>query len=137
MVIAGVRLPGMNRDMTITHAPRRSIWCLASSSRRGWRTRLNHRLCRSGVPYRRQMPNHRRSLATTPRYAERAGRDPAEIDTIYRLPLSGNAEQVATDIRRYEQMGVSHLIVGFGTTGDLAETLENMEEFATRVWPLV
>jgi alkanesulfonate monooxygenase SsuD/methylene tetrahydromethanopterin reductase-like flavin-dependent oxidoreductase (luciferase family) len=86
-------------------------------------------------------------------YARRFGRDPSEIETIYRthqfeltdspagsdrLPFVGSAEQIAADIRQYEQMGVSSLALDFQRqTEDLEEMLSRMERFATQVWPLV
>ena len=45
---------------------------------------------------------------------------------------------VLDDIRRYEEMGISQLIVGFGQQSNSRdEMLKSMDEFATRVWPLV
>ena len=93
-------------------------------------------------------------------YARRFGRDPSEIETIYRthqfeltdsaapstgtgqagerLSFVGSAEQIADDIRQYEQMGVSSLVLDFQRqTEDLDEMLERMERFASEVWPLV
>ena len=86
-------------------------------------------------------------------YAHRFGRDPSEIETIYRthqfdlttapaasdrLPFVGNAEQVAGDIREYQQMGVSSLVLDFlRQTEDLDVMLGRMERFAKEVWPLV
>lgn len=72
------------------------------------------------------------------RYARSEGRDPAEIEVIYRLNYDGDPEHMAGDIRRYEQMGISQLVVGFGrSTEHLDEMLGSMEQFATKVWPLV
>ena len=86
-------------------------------------------------------------------YARRFGRDPSEIETIYRthqfelggtaadndrLSFVGNAEQIAGDIRQYQQMGVSSLVLDFQRqTEDLDEMLDRMERFAAEVWPLV
>lgn len=86
-------------------------------------------------------------------YARRFGRDPAEIDTIYRThqfellsqpadgdrrPFVGSAEQIAADIRQYQELGVSALVLDFlRQTEDLNLMLERMEAFATQVWPLV
>ena len=88
-------------------------------------------------------------------YARRFGRDPAEIDVIYgprqfelkkdsggsadgRLPFVGTADQVASDIRRYQEMGVSSLIFDFiGQSEDVDQVNSRMEEFATSVWPKV
>ena len=86
-------------------------------------------------------------------YARRFGRDPAEIDTIYRThqfellnqpadsdrrPFVGSAEQIAADIRQYQELGVSALVLDFlRQTEDLNLMLERMEAFATQVWPQV
>ncbi len=91
-------------------------------------------------------------------YARRFGRDPAEIEVVYRthqfelkrnggslaasggerLPFVGNADQIASDIRQYEQIGVSRLVIDFlRQTEELDEVLRRMEEFATQVWPRV
>ena len=89
-------------------------------------------------------------------YARRAGRDPAEIQVIYRPdeyelridgrgtaasgrerhPFVGTADQIASDIRRYEEMGVSYLVMNLGTVSrTLDEMLRHLEDFATQVWP--
>ena len=86
------------------------------------------------------------------RWAEASGRDPSEIDVCFaagrwgegqaqegadgvRAPFSGSNEQVATDIRRYEELGVTHLHLGLsGPT--LPATLERMERFIGEVVPL-
>ena len=86
-------------------------------------------------------------------YAKRFDRDPSEIETIYRthqfeqtedaqgddrLPFVGNAEQMASDIRAYEAMGVGSLVLDFlRQTEDLDVMLGRMERFAKDVWPLV
>ena len=88
-------------------------------------------------------------------YARRFGRDPAEIEIVYwpsqfelkkdgdgsgsgRLPFVGTADQVASDIRQYQEMGVGTLVVGFAEQSqDLDEVLGQIEEFATKVWPKV
>jgi probable F420-dependent oxidoreductase len=93
-------------------------------------------------------------------YARRFGRDPSEIETIYRthqfdltdgaapstgsgqtgdrLPFVGNAEQMASDIRTYQEMGVGSLVLDFlRQTEDLDVMLGRMERFAKDVWPLV
>ena len=84
----------------------------------------------------------------------RAERDPADVEIIYRthqyrledgpnassdrLAFTGNAEQVAGDIHRYEEMGVRTLTVDFARlSSNIDEMLHHMEEFATRVRPLV
>jgi len=93
-------------------------------------------------------------LARLASYARSFGRDPAEIEIIYRthqfelkknaggsgdrLPFVGNADQIASDIRQYQQMGVGSLILDFiRQTEDLSEVLKRMEEFATQVWTKV
>ena len=86
-------------------------------------------------------------------YARRFGRDPSEIEIIYRthqfeltdspaggdrLPFVGNAEQVAGDIRRYQDMGVGSLVLDFlRQTEDLDVMLGRMERFSKEVWALV
>ena len=93
-------------------------------------------------------------------YARRFGRDPSEIEIIYRthqfeltndaapstgsgpagerLPFVGNAEQIASDIRAYQDMGVGSLVLDFlRQTEDLDVMLGRMERFANEVWPLV
>ncbi len=89
--------------------------------------------------------------------AKRAGRDPKEIEVIYwshdfalsqnggpsssggdRVPFTGNADQIASDIRQYEEMGVSQLVVDFFRSGNSLEVaLGQLEDFATKVWPHV
>ncbi len=86
--------------------------------------------------------------------AQQAGRDPSEIEVIFlsspryllqdvgkvghgdRLPLTGSPEQVASDIRAYEEMGVSQLNIDV-RSDSLDGALEQMESFATQVWPQV
>lgn len=86
-------------------------------------------------------------------YAQRFDRDPSEIETIYRthqfeltedaagsdrLPFVGDADQIAGDIRRYQDMGVTTMIWDFlRQTGDMDQMLGNMEDFSKRVWPKV
>ncbi len=91
-------------------------------------------------------------------YARKAGRDPSEIEIIHwvprydlkgsgeapsgngRPPFTGSADQIASDVRRYAEMGVSRLVVDFfRARGDigLEEGLQSMEDMATRVWPRV
>ncbi len=93
-------------------------------------------------------------------YARRFDRDPSEIETIYRthqfeltdsavpstgsgqagdrLSFVGNAEQIAGDIRQYQEMGVGSLVLDFlRQTEDLDVMLERMDRFANDVWPLV
>ena len=93
------------------------------------------------------------SLARLRGYAEDAGRDPSEIDVAYssnwiddpdgkmrvagdRLAFAGTVEQVAGDIRDFEQAGLRHLVLGFPAP-TLDETLDRMERFIADVVPLV
>jgi probable F420-dependent oxidoreductase len=90
--------------------------------------------------------------------AKEAGRDPAEIDVIYRTadyqlitegrtasasagerrPFVGTADEVAADIRRYETLGVGSLVLDFARLSrNLDEVLGHMEALATQVWPRV
>ena len=86
-------------------------------------------------------------------YAQRFDRDPSEIETIYRthqfeltktaagadrMPFVGNADQIAGDIRRYQDMGVTTMIWDFlRQTGDMDQMLGLMEDFSRQVWPKV
>ena len=86
-------------------------------------------------------------------YAERFGRDPSTIETIYRthqfellkqaagpdrLPFIGDADQIAGDIRQYQDMGVTSMVWDFlRQTDDLDSMLGLMEDFSTQVWPKV
>lgn len=87
------------------------------------------------------------------RYAEDAGRDPSEIGLAYsagwyddreaqtlsdgqRRTFTGSPQQVADDIKRFEELGVHSLMLGLGAPA-LEQTLERMERFATEVRPLV
>ena len=91
------------------------------------------------------------SVSRIRRYAEDAGRDPSEIALAYsstyndreaqltpegdRISFTGTPQQIADDIKRFEDIGVAHLLFGF-TDGTLEETLNGMERFATQVRPL-
>ena len=93
------------------------------------------------------------SLGRLRQYAEGAGRDPSDIEIAYSavwlddlqaraLPggesraFAGTPEQVASDIRTFEQLGVRNLMMGFqGRT--LAETIERMQRFMEEVARLV
>ena len=91
-------------------------------------------------------------------YAQEAGRDPAEIEIIYRThdyqlnkdggtltsstgarpPFVGNADDIAADIRRYEAMGVGYLVLDFvRLSHNVDEVLQHMGALATQVWPRV
>ena len=83
----------------------------------------------------------------------RARRDPSEVEVVYRvsgyrlnspgaagtprLPFQGSPDQIADDVRKYGEMGVSELVVDFRATDDLHDLSAKLEEFATVVWPLV
>jgi probable F420-dependent oxidoreductase len=90
--------------------------------------------------------------ARVKRYAQEAGRDPSALDFAYsanwyndqqaqtlpdgqRRPLTGTLQQIADDIKRYEELGVRHMMVNM--QGDTqAQTLERMQRFADRIMPL-
>jgi probable F420-dependent oxidoreductase len=97
------------------------------------------------------------AAARVKRYAQDAGRDPASIAFAYsanwyndqeaerlpngaRRPLTGTPAQIADDIKRYEEVGVRHMMLSMverrpGVT--VQQSLERMERFATKVMPLV
>lgn len=53
-----------------------------------------------------------------------------------RLMMSGRAEQIAADLRQYQDLGVRNFILGF--PGDSVAALdEAMEQFSKRVMPLI
>ena len=57
---------------------------------------------------------------------------------VYRIGVTEEPDRGAGDIRRYAEMGISQLIVGFGRqANNLDEMLSGMDDFARRVWPLV
>ena len=89
-------------------------------------------------------------------HARRAGRDPSEVEVVYRTHhyevkpegtaasgadrdlFTGTADQVAADIRQYEEMGVGYLVVDFARmSSNLDGMLRNMEDTANRVLPRV
>ena len=90
--------------------------------------------------------------ARVKRHATEAGRDPSALDFAYsanwfndqqaqtlpdgqRRPLTGTPQQIADDIKRYEELGVRHIMVNLqGETQ--AQTLERMQRFADRIMPL-
>jgi uncharacterized membrane-anchored protein len=54
------------------------------------------------------------------------------------LPFVGDADQIAGDIRRYQDMGVTTMIWDFlRQTDDLDQMLGLMEDFSNQVWPRV
>ena len=95
------------------------------------------------------------SIARLHRLAEEAGRDPADIDIAYsagwaeegeeseqqalvsgRPSFSGSPEQVAQDIRAFQEVGVGHMKFDIKRT-TLSESLERLDRFASDVMPLV
>ena len=55
-----------------------------------------------------------------------------------RPPFVGNADQIAGDIRSYQEMGVGSVVLDFlRQTEDLEVMLGRMERFADEVWPKV
>ncbi len=86
------------------------------------------------------------NVATLRRYAQRAGRDPAEIEVAMKSPLydpgapsagsrrrfSGAPEQILQDVHTYAQVGVSHIIFDI-RSADLNQSLERMAWFAQEV----
>ena len=83
------------------------------------------------------------SVALLRRYAERAGRDPAELDVSIKAPLydsgpaagtlrrrfSGSPEQIRQDVQTYADIGVTHII--FDIRGaNLNQALERLDWFA-------
>jgi probable F420-dependent oxidoreductase len=90
--------------------------------------------------------------ARVKRHAKEAGRDPSALDFAYsanwlndqqaqilpdgqRRPFTGTPQQIADDIKRYEELGVRHIMVNLqGETQ--AQTLERMQRFADRIMPL-
>ena len=85
-------------------------------------------------------------MVTLRRFAERAGRDPGEIDVAMKAPLydpalssresrrrfSGDPEQVAHDVQTYADTGVSQIIFDI-RSADLSETTERMAWFAEEI----
>ena len=85
------------------------------------------------------------NLVTLREYAEKAGRDPSEIQVSVKAPLydsgdssgprrrfSGPADQVRQDVQTYADVGVTHLIFDF-RTADPHETEARMARFAEEV----
>jgi probable F420-dependent oxidoreductase len=85
-------------------------------------------------------------------HAQESGRDPATLDFAYsanwyndqqaltlpggqRRPLTGTPQQIADDVKRYEDLGVRHMMVNL--QGDtLEQTRARMQRFAERIMPL-
>jgi len=91
--------------------------------------------------------------ARVKRHAQEAGRDPSSLDFAYsanwyndqeahrlpsgaRRPLTGVPAQIADDIKRYEELGVRHMMVNL-QGGTVQQSVERMERFTTKVMPLV
>ena len=86
------------------------------------------------------------NIVTLRRFAERAGRDPGEIDVAMKAPLydpalssgesrrrfSGDPEQVAHDVQTYADTGVSQIIFDI-RSADMSETTERMAWFAEEI----
>ena len=88
-------------------------------------------------------------------YAKRFGRSLSDIEVTYRTQqyelkgsgafsgngreaFTGTADEIASDVRGYDEMGVKRLIIDFiRITEDLDEVMGGMEQFATQVWPRV
>ena len=84
-----------------------------------------------------------KDMATLRMFAEKAGRDPAEIEVAMKAPIydpdvtstggrrrfSGTADDVRRDIETYSELGVGHLIFDV-RNHDLSKTLKAMEWFA-------
>ena len=85
-------------------------------------------------------------VALLRRYAERAGRDPAQLDVAMKTPLydsgstsggprrrfSGDPQQILQDIQTYSDVGVSHII--FDIRGaELSQALERLDWFAREI----
>mgnify|MGYP003394237746 CR=1 FL=1 len=84
--------------------------------------------------------------------AREAGRDPSSLAFAYssnwytdqealllpdgqRRSLTGTPQQIADDVKRYEDLGVRHMMVNLqGNT--VAHTLERLQHFAERIMPL-
>jgi len=89
---------------------------------------------------------------TVKHHALESGRDPSALSFAYstnwytdqqaltlpngqRRPLTGTPQQIADDIKGYQEVGVRHMMVNL--QGDtLEQTLERMQRFADRIIPL-
>lgn len=86
-------------------------------------------------------------------FAEIEGRSIDNFDIVYRvhnyrlhqnndrqerLPFTGTAEEIATDVRQFEELGTTHMVIDFTSASPtLDDLLVQMEAFATQVLPLV
>jgi probable F420-dependent oxidoreductase len=108
----------------------------------------------SGLHAFRLSPEHvRQSLDEMRRNAEMAGRDPSELTVVMRCDLAargsmtpeeaevwrfaGTAEQVASQIKVYEEQGVSELLLTIAEKWPAAEADETMQWFAEDILPIV
>jgi probable F420-dependent oxidoreductase len=86
-----------------------------------------------------------KNLALLRQYAERAGRDPSEIQVSVKAPLydsensgrprrrfTGSPDEVRQDVQTYADVGVTHLIFDF-RTADPHQTEDRMAQFAEEV----
>lgn len=95
----------------------------------------------------------RDGLSTVRRHAVEAGRSPAAVGLAFnagwyddrtagrdgqgnRRLLTGKPDEVASDIDRLAELGVAHLVLGFGGPS-VDESLAAMERFSTQVRPLI
>ena len=88
-------------------------------------------------------------IARLRRLTARAGRPADAVDVTFstnvafddsptqaRRMMTGRPEQIASDLRQYQDLGVKNFIIGFA--GDEAEAVqENMEKFSRQVMPLI
>ncbi len=85
------------------------------------------------------------NLVTLREYAEKAGRDPSEIQVAVKAPLydsgnsggprrrfTGSADEVRQDVQTYADVGVTHLIFDF-RTADPHQTEDRMTRFTEEV----
>lgn len=99
------------------------------------------------------LARYKSAMATVRYHAEESGRGVDEIDFAYnagwqddrgeqqapdgkRLVFTGTPEQVASDIREFGNLGVRHLVFGFGAP-TASDSMKRMERFAKLVMPLV
>ncbi len=85
------------------------------------------------------------NLVTLREYAEKAGRDPSDIQVSVKAPLydsgsssdvrrrfAGSADEVRQDVQTYAEVGVTHLIFDF-RTADPQQTEDRMARFAEEI----
>lgn len=89
-------------------------------------------------------------IAQLRRATVRAGRPEDAVDVTFsttvnfaesppqsRPMVSGRPEQIAADLRQYQDLGVQNFIVGFAGADSVAAQQENMERFSRQVMPLI